>query len=203
MSKRVIVMNSGGPDSACVMSWCKNQGLDVVSVYLDFDATNRSRAMKAAQISADLWAVEHHIARVDLGKDPGYWKDSTKCWYSCPMISMLSCMMGTLWAVVHGIQEVYIAVHGAEAEAVIEAEGGDAVRTERWIKEQALFLDRLIEKDLIPERIFPVFNMRKPDELVWAGLTAKDLAHTVSCNDVFECGRCPNCRDRKEMDTRC
>jgi 7-cyano-7-deazaguanine synthase in queuosine biosynthesis len=182
--KKVVLMNSGGPDCACVAKKLINDGYYVVSVYVDSGQLNRKVAMEAAEETADRWAHEHHIVTIDFGIPPNYINAKTNELHAMPALNSFMIVTGTIYASTWGYPEVFFGLAGVIDDDWIE-------RERDWIEGDALAANR-------PDRYYPILNMSKREAVSWAGLSPKDLSYTVSCNYPKPCKTCWKCRARKE-----
>ena len=65
--KRAVVLLSGGLDSATVLAIARAEGRRCHALSLDYGQRHRAELAAAARVASALGAVEHRIARVDLG----------------------------------------------------------------------------------------------------------------------------------------
>lgn len=71
----VVLMNSGGLDSALVAKWLKDKrGHSVHSVYIKTGQVNEVVTEVAAQTTADRHCVSHRVITLDLGQTPNHWE---------------------------------------------------------------------------------------------------------------------------------
>ena len=67
MTKSAVVLVSGGLDSATVLAVARGEGWRSHALSIDYGQRHRVELEAAARVAAALGAVEHRVARVDLG----------------------------------------------------------------------------------------------------------------------------------------
>lgn len=65
-TSRAVVLLSGGLDSATALAVARDQGFDCYALTFDYGQRHRIELDAAARLAADLGAVEHRVARLDL-----------------------------------------------------------------------------------------------------------------------------------------
>jgi 7-cyano-7-deazaguanine synthase in queuosine biosynthesis len=74
---KVVLLNSGGLDSALKAKELKNAGHEVHSLFLEFAGQLGLDKIKvAAQTTADNYCDSHYIIKVDFGYTPNHYEDS-------------------------------------------------------------------------------------------------------------------------------
>jgi 7-cyano-7-deazaguanine synthase in queuosine biosynthesis len=168
--KQILLLNSGGFDSACLAKKLKDDGFEVHSLYIDYKVDNSEPTRISAQITADKFCVEHEVISVDFKQ--GY--DHT------PLQTPLCLAIGSTYAVEKDLMEVY---SGSKAD---KEEGF----TEDWNNLYRGF--KLIRRT--PTVILPLAKLVTYKEVAdWAGVTKEDVAHTHSCRKTVKCGTCSKC----------
>ena len=66
MSKRAVVLVSGGLDSTTVLAIAKSQGYDCYTISFDYGQRHRAELDAAARTAAALGAIEHKVVSLDL-----------------------------------------------------------------------------------------------------------------------------------------
>ncbi len=66
MSKRAIVLLSGGLDSATVLAQALSQGFQVITLAFDYGQRHRAEIDAAADLSAGMGTQEHRVVKIDL-----------------------------------------------------------------------------------------------------------------------------------------
>lgn len=73
---KVVILNSGGLDSALEAKRLKNEGHEVHSLFLEFAGQIGLNEIKAAaQETANRYCNSHHIFKIDLGYCPNHYED--------------------------------------------------------------------------------------------------------------------------------
>ena len=62
-----VVLLSGGLDSAVTLAWMVSRGFRCVALSFDYGQRHRHELLCASRVAAALGAVEHRVARIDLG----------------------------------------------------------------------------------------------------------------------------------------
>ena len=181
--KQVLLLNSGGPDCACIAKRLKDDGLDIVSVYVDTLQSNRFEAMRAAEITAQHWCLVHNVVPIDFGMSTTTKPDNT--WLAAPFLIPLLISIGATYASLRKIPEVYFGFRKVMRDGWWD-------EAKRWVVTP--------HGHFFPEANFPIHDMSRGETLAWAGLTMADLSWTVSCNVSPACGECRKCQERKESE---
>lgn len=66
MSRRAVVLLSGGLDSATCLAWARDRGFDCATLAIDYGQRHRIELEAAARVAAALGARDHRVVRVDL-----------------------------------------------------------------------------------------------------------------------------------------
>ena len=67
MSKKAVVLVSGGLDSTTVLSMALKQGYDCYTLSFDYGQRHRSELEAAQRVSAIMGVTEHKVVKLDLG----------------------------------------------------------------------------------------------------------------------------------------
>lgn len=188
--KKVLLMNSGGPDCAAIAARLHTDGFGVVSLYLDMGFINRIPAMEAAEETARRWCVEHHVAAVDFGQTPSY-VSSKGTTHAAPGLAPMVVVFGSVWAGMRDLPEMYCGVTNGIIDPVIR-------RSEEWREHLDYILNAIGLNERPVERHFPLWDIPKSEEAAWAGLTPEDLRYTVTCGAAKRDDTCIKCVDRRE-----
>src|SRR5918993_5536002 len=125
MSKRAVVLVSGGLDSATTLAIAREQGHECYALSMDYGQRHRAELAAAARVASALGAIEHRIARMDLGGFGGSaLTDPSIAVPETPQIGipvtyvparntvMLSFALG--WAEVLGAERIFIGVNAVD-----------------------------------------------------------------------------------------
>jgi 7-cyano-7-deazaguanine synthase in queuosine biosynthesis len=69
----MVLLNSGGLDSALVAKALKRLGHEVHSLHIDAGSINHLQTRAAAQTTADKYCASHHVMTLDFGHTPNSW----------------------------------------------------------------------------------------------------------------------------------
>ena len=209
MSKKAVVLVSGGLDSTTVLSMALKQGYDCYTLSFDYGQRHRSELEAAQRVSAIMGVTEHKVVKLDLGTIGGSaLTDRTidvpehettgipVTYVPARNTVFLSIALG--WAEVLGANDIFLGVNAVDYSgypdcrpAYIEAFAAMAnLATRAAVEGQTL------------EVHAPLIDMTK-GEIVQAGLAlGVDYSLTVSCYQAslegLACGKCDSCRLRKQ-----
>jgi 7-cyano-7-deazaguanine synthase len=66
VSRRAVVLLSGGLDSATCLAWARDRGFDCATLSFDYGQRHRVELASAARVAAVLGSRDHRVVRVDL-----------------------------------------------------------------------------------------------------------------------------------------
>lgn len=66
---RMVVLLSGGLDSATVAAWALREGWGVIGLSIDYGQRHRCELDAARRVAAHLGVADHVVLRVDLSAD--------------------------------------------------------------------------------------------------------------------------------------
>ena len=67
MSKKAVILVSGGLDSTTVLSMALDQGYDCYTLSFDYGQRHRSELEAARRVSSNMDVTEHKVVKLDLG----------------------------------------------------------------------------------------------------------------------------------------
>jgi len=206
---RAVVLVSGGLDSATVLAIARAEGWTCHALSVDYGQRHRSELDAAAVVARALGAVEHRVARVDLGVFGG--SALTDRAIAVPT----SPTTGIPVTYVPARNTVLLALALAHAEVV----GADAIFTGANAVDYSGYPDcrpgylaafeamanlatrRAVEGSPIAVRS-PIVQLGKSGIVRRGHELGVDFALTVSCYDADgegrACGKCDSCRLRRE-----
>jgi 7-cyano-7-deazaguanine synthase len=209
MSKKAVILVSGGLDSTTVLAMAKAQGFACYTLSFDYGQRHRAELAAAAACSALLQAEEHKEVRLDLGSIGGSaLTDSTIAvpedapagipvtYVPARNTVFLAIALG--WAEVLEAEAIFIGVNA------VDYSGYPDCRPE-YIQAFAQ-LARLATKAGVEGRPLqietPLLHMTKA-EIIRQGLAlGVDYSPSVSCYQADSlgraCGRCDSCRLRRK-----
>ena len=209
MSKKAVILVSGGLDSTTVVAMAKSQGYDCYTLSFDYGQRHRSE-LEAAQRVSKLMAVrEHKVVKLDLGTIGGSALTDASIdvpeeetsgipvtYVPARNTVFLSIALG--WAEVLGANDIFLGVNAVDysgypdcrPEYISAFESVANLATKSAVEGQKLSIHA------------PLIDMTKA-QIVHAGLAlGVDYSQTVSCYQAnlegLACGRCESCRLRRQ-----
>ena len=201
--KEVVLLNSGGLDSALLAKLLHGDGHTVHSLHLALGALNDASTLAAAQVTADRYCVSHHVI------DVGYGQTSNALWDSAagvlvmhddatqeqkddprfalsqyPVLAMVTTALGVGYATTLGVPVVYTGMSNELTEVSLAA-FDEVCRAVNWN----------LPKPVIE---IPWVGLSYEQEAKSAGADLADFAYTHSCFHDPACGTCGKCLLRSE-----
>lgn len=209
MTKKAIILLSGGLDSVTVLALAKQQGYAVYALSFDYGQKHNAELNAATKIAQDYQVVEHKIIPLGFGAIGG--SALTDNTLDVPMVPQegipvtyvparntvfLSFSLG--WAEVLGAYDIFLGVNA------VDYSGYPDCRPEFIEAFQALAnvaTKASVEGHKIKIHA-PLIHMSKSDIIQQGFLMKVNYAQTVSCymadSDGLACGACEACRLRKQ-----
>jgi len=208
MSKKAVVLVSGGLDSATVLAMAIDQGYECYTLSMDYGQRHRIELDRAKKVSASSGAKEHRVVRIDIGNFGGSAltdrdinvpieeSESIPITYVPARNTVfLSTALG--WAEVLGAKAIFI---GANA---VDYSGYPDCRPEYIEAFQSLAnlaTKAGVEGDTIKIEA-PIIHLTKSDIIKKGLALGVDYSQTISCynprTDGQICGECDSCRIRE------
>ena len=209
MSKKAVILVSGGLDSTTVVAMAKSQGYDCYTLSFDYGQRHRSE-LEAAQRVSKLMAVhEHKVVKLDLGTIGGSALTDASIdvpeeetsgipvtYVPARNTVFLSIALG--WAEVLGANDIFLGVNAVDysgypdcrPEYIGAFEAVANLATKSAVEGQKLSIHA------------PLIDMTKA-QIVQAGMAlGVDYSQTVSCYQANlegeACGKCESCRLRRQ-----
>lgn len=209
MSRRAIVLLSGGLDSTTVLAIARAEGFECRTLAVSYGQRHAVELAAARQISARLGALEHrqmHVDLADIGGSaltdariavPEGPTDGIPVTY-VPARNTLFLSLALGWAEVSDAQDIFIGVNAVDYSGYPDCRPAFIAAFEQLAR---LATRAGVEGTPLHVRA-PLLAMSKA-EIIRAGVAlGVDYAETVSCyqaNARLEaCGRCDSCRLRRE-----
>ena len=209
MTKRAVILLSGGLDSATVLAIARDSGYICHALTLDYGQRHRAELAAAQRVAAQLGAVEQRIIQLGLGQFGG--SALTDSAIAVPEIAttgipvtyvparntvMLS--LALAWAEVLEARDIFIGVNAVDYSGYPDCRPDFIAAFEHMAN---LATKAAIEGQPIHIQA-PLQHLSKA-EIIKVGTTmAVDYALTVSCYQADEngraCGVCDACRLRAE-----
>jgi len=204
-----VVLLSGGLDSATVLAVARREGWQCHALSVDYGQRHRVELEAAARVARSLGAVEHRIARVDLGAFGG-------SALTDPSIAVpRTATEGIPVTYVPARNTVFLALALAHAEVTRSDAiftGANAVDYSGYPDCRPQFLaafetlanvatKRAVEGEPVAIKA-PIVNLTKADIVRLGHSLGVDYSITVSCYNADDaaraCGECDACRFRRE-----
>jgi len=207
MSKKAVILVSGGLDSTTVMAMAMNQGYDCYTLSFDYGQRHRSELVAAQQVSELMTVHTHKVVKLDLGTIggsaltdssidvPEYETAGIPVTY-VPARNTVFLSIALGWAEVLGANDVFLGINAVDysgypdcrPDYISAFEAMANLATKAGVEGNKLSIHA------------PLINMTK-GEIVRTGLSlGVDYSHTVSCYQAslegLACGRCDSCRLR-------
>jgi len=206
---RAVVLVSGGLDSATVLAIARSEGWTCHALSVDYGQRHRSELDAAAVVARALGAVEHRVARVDLGVFGGSaLTDRSIAVPTSPTAGIPVTYVPARNTVLLALALAHAEVVGADAiftgANAVDYSGYPDCRPEYLAAFEAmanLATKRAVEGSPIVVRS-PIVQLSKAGIVRRGHELGVDFALTVSCYDADgqgrACGRCDSCRLRRE-----
>jgi len=209
MSKKAVILVSGGLDSTTVVAMAKSQGFDCYTLSFDYGQRHRSELEAAQRVSVHMAVCEHKVVKLDLGtiggsaltdKSIDIPEEETSgipvTYVPARNTVFLSIALG--WAEVLGANDIFLGVNAVDysgypdcrPEYISAFETVANLATKSGVEGQKLSIHA------------PLIDMTKA-QIVHTGMAlGVDYSQTVSCyqanSEGQACGRCESCRLRKQ-----
>ncbi|MGB2287934.1 MAG: 7-cyano-7-deazaguanine synthase QueC [Porticoccaceae bacterium] len=209
MSKKAVILVSGGLDSTTVLSMAMDQGYECYTLSFDYGQRHRSELEAARRVSQAMAVKEHKVVRLDLGTIGG--SALTDVGIDVPEFEttgipvtyvparntvFLSIALG--WAEVLEASDIFLGVNAVDysgypdcrPQYIAAFEAMANLATKAAVEGQQLSIHS------------PLIDMTKA-EIIRAGLAlGVDYSQTVSCYQAslegLACGKCDSCRLRQQ-----
>lgn len=218
---KVVLLNSGGVDSALVGAWLTtNQGHEVHSLYVDSLQVNRTATMAAAATTASKWCASHYVATLDFGLSTNYWETIGE-----PLVEMHALLTPEQQAdykatrpfqdfhVLPNANMVCTSLGVAYAKGIVATDvysGHRVVVDDAYLDEYSRMAEMSRHRLARPQFYAPFHSSISymdaltilfgreptPEDIAYA---QAELAHTYSCRWETPCGVCDKCVSRAEI----
>ncbi len=210
MTKRAVVLVSGGLDSATTLAMAREQSRECYALSVDYGQRHRAELDAARLIAKSIGVVEHRMLRVDLGGIGGSaLTDPSIAVPESPQVGipvtyvparntvMLSFALG--WAEVLNAPEIFIGVNAVDYSGYPDCRPAFIAAFERVAN---LATKVAVEGVMSFKVVAPLIDLTKAQIIQRGTELGVDYALTVSCYQADEagraCGRCDSCRLRSE-----
>jgi len=209
MTKKAVILVSGGLDSSTVLAMAKQQGFDCYTLSFDYGQRHRSELIAAAKVSEAMQVEAHKVVSLDLGTIGGSALTDTNIdvpeyettgipvtYVPARNTVFLSIALG--WAEVLGANDIFVGVNAVDYSGYPDCRPDYINAFEQMAN---LATKAGVEGNKLTVHA-PLIDMTK-GQIIQAGLKiGVDYAVTVSCYQADEegaaCGVCDSCRLRKQ-----
>jgi len=210
MSKKAIILLSGGLDSATVFAIAKSQGFEVYALSFRYGQRSHIETSCALQIANKLGAKDHKIMTIDLSIFGGSAltdhdilvpKHETIAQISkdipityVPARNTVFLSFALAWAEVLGVYDIFIGVNALDYSGYPDCRPEFIAAFEQMANKATAFAD---DKNKTIKIHTPLINLSKA-EIIKTGLDlGLDYSITSSCYDPLPnnkaCGKCDSC----------
>jgi len=179
----VVLLNSGGIDSRVSAALLRRSGMDIHSLFIDWNRAARERSLQAAQATADMYCTDHLVFQYP-DVDWMQWRPLIGK-HGMPYTAQASLVIGAQYAAVLGTPWIASGVRREIART-----------KDLWVTIQTDALNEAAGFGLECVVLTPVWEMT--DDQVWeeAERMGVDLSSTWSCCEFPACGTCADCKRR-------
>lgn len=209
MSKKAVVLLSGGLDSATCLAIAKSEGYDCYCLSLDYHQRHIAELQAAQNIAVQLGATAHKTAQLDLSlfggsaltddaiAVPEVASEGIPVTY-VPARNTIMLSLSLAWAEVLGAQDIFIGVNALDYSGYPDCRGEYVSAFQTMAN---LATKSAVEGAKITVHA-PLIDLTKA-EIIKKGISlGVDYAMTVSCyqadSNGMACGVCDSCRLRRE-----
>ena len=209
MTKKAVILVSGGLDSSTVLAMAKQQGFDCYTLSFDYGQRHKSELIAAAQVSKSMQVEAHKVVSLDLGTIGGSALTDTNIdvpefettgipvtYVPARNTVFLSIALG--WAEVLGANDIFVGVNAVDYSGYPDCRPDYINAFEQMAN---LATKAGVEGNKLSVHA-PLIDMTK-GQIIQAGIKiGVDYSATVSCYQADEegaaCGVCDSCRLRKQ-----
>ena len=209
MTKKAVILVSGGLDSSTVLAMAKQQGFDCYTLSFDYGQRHRSELFAAAKVSEAMQVEAHKVVSLDLGTIGGSALTDTNIdvpeyettgipvtYVPARNTVFLSIALG--WAEVLDANDIFLGVNAVDYSGYPDCRPDYINAFEQMAN---LATKAGVEGNKLTVHA-PLIDMTK-GQIIQAGLKiGVDYTVTVSCYQADEegaaCGVCDSCRLRKQ-----
>ena len=209
MTKKAVILVSGGLDSSTVLAMAKQQGFDCYTLSFDYGQRHRSELFAAAKVSEAMQVEAHKVVSLALGTIGGSALTDTNIdvpeyettgipvtYVPARNTVFLSIALG--WAEVLGANDIFVGVNAVDYSGYPDCRPDYINAFEQMAN---LATKAGVEGNKLTVHA-PLIEMTK-GQIIQAGIKiGVDYSATVSCYQADEegaaCGVCDSCRLRKQ-----
>ena len=209
MTKKAVVLVSGGLDSATTLAIAKSQGYDCYAMSFNYGQRHQIELESAKSVSLSLGAIEHKVISLGLGDIggsaltdnaiavPQQLAEGIPVTY-VPARNTVFLALALGWAEVLDAEAIFIGVNAVDysgypdcrPEYIAAFQAMANLATKRGVEGQVIRIET------------PLLYLSKAEIIQKGTQLGVDYAKTLSCYSPDEqgraCGRCDSCRLRKQ-----
>ena len=213
MSKKAVVLLSGGLDSATCLAIANSQGFECYCLSLDYHQRHIAELQAAQNIACSLGAKQHKTVQLDLSLFGGSALTDNNIDIPesganpipagipvtyVPARNTIMLSLSLAWAEVLGAQDIFIGVNALDYSGYPDCRGEYVKAFQQMAN---LATKSAVEGQTITVHA-PLIDMTKAEIIALGTKLDVDYATTVSCyqadNLGHACGKCDSCRLRRE-----
>ena len=213
MSKKAVVLLSGGLDSATCLAIANSQGFECYCLSLDYHQRHIAELQAAQNIACSLGAKQHKTVQLDLSLFGGSALTDNNIDIPesganpipagipvtyVPARNTIMLSLSLAWAEVLGAQDIFIGVNALDYSGYPDCRGEYVKAFQQMAN---LATKSAVEGQTITVHA-PLIDMTKAEIIALGTKLGVDYATTVSCyqadNLGHACGKCDSCRLRRE-----
>jgi 7-cyano-7-deazaguanine synthase len=213
MTKKAVVLLSGGLDSATCLAIAKSQGFECYCLSLDYHQRHIAELQAAQNIASSLGAKQHKTVALDLSSFGGSALTDNAIDVPesgandipagipvtyVPARNTIMLSLALAWAEVLGAQDIFIGVNALDYSGYPDCRGEYVKAFQQMAN---LATKSAVEGHKITVHA-PLIDMTKAQIIALGGKLGVPYRATVSCYQAdkngLACGKCDSCRLRRE-----
>ena len=214
MTKKAIVLSSGGIDSTTAMAIAKDEGCRIYSLSFDYGQRHGVELQAAARVAGAMGVERHKVITIDLknfggsaltaaiavpkGRHPDEMEKEIPVTY-VPARNTIFLSYALAWAEVLKIPDIFIGVTAVDYSGYPDCRPEYIAAFERMAN---LAIKAAVEGQMTISIKTPLIHLKKSDIIRKGIALGVDYSMTHSCYDPFgegkACGQCDSCLLRKK-----
>ncbi|HWU34957.1 MAG TPA: 7-cyano-7-deazaguanine synthase QueC [Methylovorus sp.] len=209
MSKKAVVLLSGGLDSATVLAIARSQGYECYCLSLDYHQRHSAELVAAQRVADCLGAAEHKTVQLDLSLFGGSALTDNRIDVPqsptegipvtyVPARNTIMLSLALAWAEVLKSRDIFIGVNALDYSGYPDCRGEYVQAFQAMAN---LATKAAVEGDTITVHA-PLIDLSKAEIVKRGSALGFDYGITVSCYQADDqgraCGKCDSCRFRRD-----